>query len=93
MNRNGTITLEFFGDLPMATFAEFATHRATRLSLGCEAVSQSPTRAVFRLTGPEAMIDAFEMALSLGPADCLVHDVRRHTNAPRPAPFVHSDIR
>lgn len=92
MTTDRTITLEFLGDLPIDSFAEFATHRATRLSLCWETVAQSPVRAVFRLNGPEAMIDAFEMALSLGPPNCLVHDVRRHTNAPRPVPFAQSDV-
>lgn len=77
-----TVTLEFLGDLPVDSFAEFAAHRAARLSLQWRTVAQSNARAVFWLDGPAALIDAFEMALSLGPYDCLVHDVRRHTNAP-----------
>lgn len=84
MTRHRIVTLEFLGDLPVGSFAEFAAHRAARLSLVCRTVAQDPARAVFSLQGAEVLIDAFEMALSLGPHDCLVHDVHRHENAPTP---------
>jgi hypothetical protein len=75
-----TTELEFTGDLDPESFAGFAAHRAARLSVCHSVVSGSATSAVIRLTGPEALIDAFEMALSLGPRDCLVRDVRRLDN-------------
>ena len=77
-----TVTLRFEGDLPAASFAEFAAHRAARLSLAHAILAQDRRAAVIRLTGPEALIDAFEMALSLGPADCLVRAVHRQDTAP-----------
>ncbi len=77
-----TVTLRFEGHLPEASFAEFAAHRAARLSLPHAILMQDAGAAVIRLTGPAALIDAFEMALSLGPADCLVREVRRQDNAP-----------
>lgn len=76
-----TAELEFTGDLDPESFADFAAHRARRLSVAHALVVGGPDRAVVRLTGPEALIDAFEMALSLGPRDCLVRDVRRLDNA------------
>jgi hypothetical protein len=79
-----TVTLRFEGVLPKASFAEFAAHRAARLSLDHRMLSQDAGSAVIRLTGPAVLIDAFEMALSLGPADCLVREVIRQDNAPPP---------
>jgi hypothetical protein len=76
-----TVTLRFEGDLPAASFAEFAGHRAARLSLDLRMLAQDPRTAVVRLTGPAVLIDAFEMALSLGPADCLVREVFRLDSA------------
>ncbi|WP_210527655.1 hypothetical protein [Rubellimicrobium arenae] len=73
---------EFRGQLPVGSFAEFARHRAGRLSLGLETLSQSESEARFRVSGPEDLVDAFEMALSLGPSDCLVLDVVRMGNGP-----------
>lgn len=72
-----TTTLRFEGDLPEASFAEFARHRAARLSIAHRLVAQDARSATIRLSGPPALLDAFEMALSLGPADCIVRDVRR----------------
>ena len=74
------VTLDFTGHLPPASFAEFAAHRAARLSVWHLVLEQTLSRAVIRVRGPEVLVDAFEMALSLGPADCLVRDVRRLTN-------------
>lgn len=71
------VILEFLGHLPPDSFAEFAAHRAARLSLSHEILEQDGTRAVVRLTGPDPLVAAFEMALGLGPADCLVRDIRR----------------
>jgi hypothetical protein len=73
-----SLTLTFTGDLPPASFAAFARHRAARLSLGLDLLSQSPTATTLRIDGPPDLLDAFEMALSLGPRDCLVRDVRAH---------------
>jgi len=74
------VTLDFTGHLPPASFAEFAAHRAARLSVTHDMQEQTLQRAVIRVRGPEVLVDAFEMALSLGPSDCLVRDVRRLTN-------------
>ncbi len=78
------VTFDFTGHLPPESFAEFAAHRAARLSIAHVVEEQTPNRAVIRVRGPEVLVDAFEMALSLGPADCLVHDVRRLTNGALP---------
>jgi hypothetical protein len=69
--------MRFEGDMVPASFAEFAAHRAARLSLAHRVLAQDDRGATIRVTGPAALVDAFEMALSLGPADCLVRDVTR----------------
>jgi hypothetical protein len=72
-----TVTLDFTGHLRPDSFRAFAAHRAARLSLDCTVLRQDRRQATFRLRGPEVLVDAFEMAMSLGPADCLVLAVRR----------------
>lgn len=71
--------LEFRGHLVPDSFAGFARHRAARLSLRLEVLAQTAAAARFRIIGPTDLVDAFELALSLGPADSLVCDVRRLT--------------
>lgn len=72
-----SVTFCFSGDLPQASFAEFARHRAQRLSLHLEWLEQTDTRARLTIRGQADLVDAFEMALSLGPQDCLIRDVDR----------------
>lgn len=76
-----TVVIEFTGDLVPLSFAAFAAHRAARLSLRHAVTAQDLGRAVVRVEGPEALVDAFEMACSLGPGDCLVRGVRRLEDA------------
>lgn len=67
----------FQGNLPAANYLEFAQHRARRLSLQLVTQDQSETRAQMVVTGQPDLVDAFEMAMSLGPQDCVVQDVWR----------------
>lgn len=72
-----TVTFEFNGYLPQDIFLEFIGHRAAYLSIGYAMQTQTDRRAVVKVWGPPSMVDAFEMAVSLGPAACLIRDVRR----------------
>lgn len=66
------VRLVFLGRLDPSSFVEFLRHRAGRLALG-HAFSRVETDCVeVRVTGAPDLIDAFEMACSLGPIDCLV---------------------
>jgi len=67
------------------SFAEFARHRAARLDLGLRVLGLDAQSARFQVSGPPDLLDAFEMALSLGPGDCLVLEVTRETNEPMEA--------
>lgn len=94
-----TVTLEFLGDLPEAEFTEFAAHRAARLSVEHTILAQDAGRVLIRVAGLRALVDAFEMAVSLGPQSCIVRDVRRLENQPdgartgrAPTDFVSTDV-
>jgi acylphosphatase len=67
----------FEGRLNGESFAEFARHRAARLDLDL-AIQTASDRAVrLSVDGEADLIDMFEMAMSLGPLDCIVLDVTR----------------
>jgi hypothetical protein len=72
-----TVGFTFSGRLEPKGFVAFAEHRAARLSLGLAIASCDRDRCRLKLSGPEALIDAFEMAVSLGPYDSIVLDVTR----------------
>jgi hypothetical protein len=72
-----TVGFTFSGRLEPQGFIAFAEHRAARLSLGLKIAACDREHCRLTLSGPEALIDAFEMALSLGPYDSIVLDVTR----------------
>lgn len=76
--------MTFHGLLPVDSFEKFAQHRAARLSLKLKIMSQNVEQACFAIQGPAVLIDAFEMAMSLGPAECHVGTIDRR-------PFIASD--
>lgn len=71
------VLLRFRGRLDPEGFAAFARHRAARLDLRVNALEADASGANVALSGPTALLEAFEMACSLGPLDCLVLDVER----------------
>lgn len=78
----GVATLVFTGRFRPSSFRAFAEHRAELLDLDAAFPALGAERVVVSLAGQDDFIDAFEMACSLGPIDCLVLDVER-----RDAPF------
>lgn len=72
-----TVGFTFSGRLEPEGFIAFAEHRAARLSLGLTIDFCNSERCRLTLSGPGALIDAFEMAVSLGPYDSIVLDVSR----------------
>lgn len=70
-------TFVFRGRLHPDSFADFVAHRARRLALAHRLDALDGGRAVVTVSGQPDLVDAFEMACSLGPADCLVLDTRR----------------
>jgi hypothetical protein len=67
----------FRGRLRTESFVEFARHRAARLGLGFEVGPVSADVVALNVSGAAELVDAFEMACSLGPYDCLVLHVTR----------------
>jgi hypothetical protein len=67
----------FYGRFDPTSFVAFMCARAKRLALDLviEAVGPRCCRVVVH--GQPGLIDAFEMACSLGPLDCLVQGVER----------------
>lgn len=76
--------MDFFGTFQPGRFVDFADHRARRLDLALQVVRADDGCVRVVIEGEPDLIDAFEMACSLGPLDCLVHQVAR-TDAGRRA--------
>jgi hypothetical protein len=68
----------FKGRFRTKSFVEFAHHRAARLGLEIEIGQTCVESVAVNVSGAAELVDAFEMACSLGPFDCLVIDVVRH---------------
>jgi hypothetical protein len=69
----------FSGRLRTDVFVEFARHRAARLELAIDIGDISDEAIALTVHGASDLVDAFEMACSLGPYECLVLDVTRHS--------------
>ena len=70
-------TIVFTGALQPASFLDFAEHRARRLGLAMSVNRTGLASVTIAVAGQDDLIDAFEMACSLGPIDCIVRNVRR----------------
>ncbi len=70
----------FVGRLCADSFIAFARHRAARLDLAVDVGAASNDAITLTVRGDADLVDAFEMACSLGPQECLILDVKR--NAP-----------
>jgi hypothetical protein len=69
----------FRGRLRTEIFVEFARHRASRLDLAIDIGDVSDEAIALTVRGASELVDAFEMACSLGPYQCLVLDVTRRS--------------
>ncbi len=67
-------TLVFEGRFRAESFLDFVRHRAERLALQAGIGAVTPERIEVSVSGQADLIDAFELACSLGPIDCLVLD-------------------
>jgi len=74
-----TARFVFRGQMVCDSFIEFAQHRARRLDLAIELESCDALSATFAVKGQGDLVDAFEMACSLGPYDCIILDIERST--------------
>jgi acylphosphatase len=76
-----TATLVFLGRFHPDSFIEFVQHRAQRLALRAGTQLIRDDRIEVSVSGEADLIDAFEVACTLGPIDCLVLDNHRLTIA------------
>lgn len=67
----------FSGELECASFVEFARHRADRLDLELDVGACGRASISVSVSGADVLVDAFEMACSLGPYNCIIRDVVR----------------
>ena len=67
----------FRGQMVRDSFVEFALHRASRLDLEIEMGACDAVSVTLAVKGQEDLLDAFEMACSLGPYDCIILDIER----------------
>lgn len=80
-----TTTLVFTGQFQPNSFIDFIRHRAARLALYAGAELVCDDRIEVSVSGEADLIDAFEVACTLGPIDCLVRDHHRVASI-RPVP-------
>jgi hypothetical protein len=71
----------FRGQMVCKSFTEFALHRARRLDLEIYIGACDAACATLSVRGQEDLVDAFEMACSLGPYDCIILDIERNAAA------------
>jgi hypothetical protein len=79
-----TAILVFKGRFRPESFLDFVQDRAERLALGARLGTVLRDRIEVFVTGEEDLIDAFEIACTLGPLDCLVLDHARVANGVSP---------
>lgn len=72
-----TARFTFRGQMVCESFTEFALHRARRLDLHIDFGVCDTGSATLSVRGQEDLVDAFEMACSLGPYDCVILDIER----------------
>jgi acylphosphatase len=73
----GFTIIVFTGRFNPDSFIAFAHHRAHRLALDAVVEEATTDRVEITVCGQRDLVDAFEMACSLGPIDCLVREVGR----------------
>jgi acylphosphatase len=69
--------LRLEGDLGAASFADWICHRARLLDLSGWVASEADGAVSIVVAGPDALVDAMEMACSLGPREVLVDRIER----------------
>jgi acylphosphatase len=77
MQRIIAVRMRVVGSLGNAGFADWIVRRARRLSLEGGLEDVSAARVDFVVEGPEALVDAMEVACSLGPAGVIVDRIER----------------
>jgi acylphosphatase len=82
-----TVRISFTGHFVPPSFLEFVDCRAARLDVDVSVMSADSGRVAVEISGQPDLIDAFEMACSLGPLDCMILDCERTTFHARKTTF------
>lgn len=77
-----SVLFTFSGKLVSDSFVAFARHRAAKLDLPFAVLASDENSVVLAVDGQTDLVDAFDMACSLGPHDCIVLDVERAPASP-----------
>lgn len=77
MSRIG-VRLTLTGSLAAASLLPWIQHRAERLDLVGWVRQDTADQVTIEVHGPAPLVDAMEIACSLGPADALVDSIARH---------------
>ncbi len=72
-----SIRLTILGDLGASTFRPWVDRHMRRLGLTGRVALQSASRMDLDLDGPEDLIDAMELGVSLGPIEAWVESIDR----------------
>lgn len=72
-----SVIFTFKGSFVVESFLAFAVHRASKLDLPLAVLASDDSMVALAVDGQVDLVDAFDMACSLGPHDCLVLDVER----------------
>lgn len=75
--KRASVILTFSGTLVADSFLAFVRHRADKLELPFAVLASDDNSVAVAVAGQTDLVDAFDMACSLGPRDCIVLDVAR----------------
>ncbi len=81
-----TLKLGIYGSFPDNTMVDWVVHRARLLDLSGWIEFQNTTRIELLASGDRVLVEALEVACSLGPVDAHVHSIT-HSEIPTPASF------
>ena len=77
MRTNEAVQYVFEGSIRSDSFVGLTRHRTPRLDLHLTLGPCQDDRMSLAIPGRDAMADSHEIPVSLGPQDCIVHDVHR----------------
>lgn len=77
-----SVIFTFSGKLVADSFVEFARHRAEKLDIPLAVLASDSGSVALAVDGQSDLVDAFDIACSLGPHDCIVLDVERAPASP-----------
>lgn len=87
MTKDQNVQILLIGDLVRETLPHWVEHRAAKLGLTGWVKWNDTNQLQIVVTGPEDLIDAFEIACSLGPFDSQIEQTLRcATNSARSLP-------